>query len=43
VATFAARLRESVDLPSMENELAAAVRLAFEPAHVTVWLAERRP
>ena len=43
VATFAARLRESVDLPSMENELAAAVRLAFEPVHVTVWLAERRP
>jgi hypothetical protein len=43
VATFAARLRESVDLPSMENELAAAVQLAFEPVHVTVWLAERRP
>lgn len=41
VAAFAGRLRESVDLPSVENELAAAVHQAFEPAHVTVWLAER--
>lgn len=38
VAAFAGRLRESVDLPSMENELAAAVHQAFEPDHVTVWL-----
>jgi hypothetical protein len=38
VAAFAGRLRESVDLPSMERELAAAVQQAFEPAHVTVWL-----
>lgn len=43
VAAFAGRLRESVDLPSMERELAAAVQQAFEPAHVTVWLAERAP
>jgi hypothetical protein len=41
VAAFAGRLRESVDLPSMESELAATVHQAFEPAHVTVWLAER--
>jgi len=41
VAAFAGRLRESVDLPSMENELAFAVQQAFEPSHVTVWLAER--
>ena len=39
VAAFAGRLRESVDLPSMERELAAAVGQAFEPAHVTIWLA----
>ena len=43
VAAFAGRLRESVDLPSMEHELAAAVRQAFEPTHVTIWLAERPP
>ncbi len=41
VAAFAGRLRESVDLPSMEDELAATVHEAFEPTHVTVWLAER--
>jgi hypothetical protein len=41
VAAFAGRLRESVDLPSMETELAATVHQAFEPAHVTIWLAER--
>jgi hypothetical protein len=41
VAAFAGRLRESVDLPSMETELAATIHQAFEPAHVTVWLAER--
>jgi hypothetical protein len=43
VASFAARLRESVDLPSMEKELAATIHQAFEPVHVTVWLAERPP
>jgi len=43
VAAFAGRLRESVDLPSMERELAAAVQQAFEPAHVTVWLTGPRP
>jgi hypothetical protein len=41
VAAFASRLRESVDLPSMERELAAAVDQAFEPVHVSVWLTER--
>ena len=43
VAAFAGRLRESVDLPSMERELAAAVQQAFEPAHVTVWRTGPRP
>jgi len=35
------KYRRSVDLPSMESELAATVHQAFEPAHVTVWLAGR--
>jgi hypothetical protein len=43
VAAFAGRLRESVDLPSMQNELAATVDQAFEPVHVTVWLAGQQP
>jgi hypothetical protein len=41
VTAFAGRLRESVDLPSIQNELAAAVHQAFEPTHVSVWLSER--
>jgi hypothetical protein len=41
VATFAGRLRESVDLASIQNELAAAVDQAFEPTHISVWLADR--
>jgi hypothetical protein len=43
VAAFAGRLRDSVDLPSIQNELAATVRQAFEPVHVTVWLPDRQP
>ena len=43
IAAFAGRLRESVDLPSMQNELAATVDQAFEPVHVTVWLAGQQP
>jgi hypothetical protein len=41
VAAFAGRLRGSVDLASIQNELAAAVDQAFEPTHVSVWLADR--
>ena len=41
VATFAGRLRESVDLASIQNELAAAVDQAFEPTHISVWLTDR--
>ncbi|HEY6314064.1 MAG TPA: hypothetical protein VIY52_25160 [Streptosporangiaceae bacterium] len=43
VAAFAGRLRESVDLASVQNELTAAVDQAFEPTHVSVWLANRAP
>jgi hypothetical protein len=39
VAAFAGRLRGSVDLASIQNELAAAVDAAVEPEHVSVWLA----
>jgi hypothetical protein len=41
VATFAGRLRESVDLASIQNELAAAVDQSFEPTHISVWLTDR--
>jgi hypothetical protein len=41
VAAFAGRLRESVDLASIQHEMAATVEQAFEPTHVSVWLADR--
>jgi hypothetical protein len=39
VAAFAGRLRGSVDLASIQTELAASVDAAVEPEHVSVWLA----
>jgi len=41
VAAFAGRLRGSVDLASIQEELAAAVGQAFEPTHVSVWVTGR--
>ena len=37
---FAARLRTETDLATLQAELAAAVREAVQPAHVSVWLRE---
>jgi hypothetical protein len=41
VAGFAARLRETVDLDSVRDDLAGVVHQALEPAHVSVWFNER--
>ncbi len=38
VGSFARRLREAVDLETVEASLDEAVRGAVQPAHVTVWL-----
>jgi hypothetical protein len=38
VATFAAQLKDAVDLDSVRDDLAAAVQKALEPAHVSVWI-----
>jgi hypothetical protein len=38
VAAFAGRLRGSVDLASIQEELAGTVDQAFEPTHVSVWV-----
>jgi hypothetical protein len=38
VAAFAGRLRESVDLASIQHELAATVDQAVEPTHISVWV-----
>jgi MFS family permease len=42
VAAFAARLKDEVDLDSIRDDLAGAVHRALEPAHVSVWMNERR-
>jgi len=42
VAAFAARLKDEVDLDSIRDDLAGAVHRALEPAHVSVWINERR-
>jgi MFS family permease len=39
VAAFTAGLRQTVDLDTVQGDLVGAVHQAFEPAHVSVWLA----
>jgi hypothetical protein len=41
VAGFAARLKDTVDLDSVRDDLANVVRQALEPAHVSVWISHR--
>ncbi len=41
IAAFAARLKDTVDLNSVQNVLATVVNQAMEPAHVSVWINER--
>jgi hypothetical protein len=40
-AAFAARLKDAVDLDSVQDDLAGAVQKALEPAHISVWMNER--
>jgi hypothetical protein len=42
VAAFAARLKDTVDLDSVQEGLASVVTKALEPAHVSVWMTERK-
>jgi hypothetical protein len=42
IAAFAARLKDTVDLGSVRNDLATVVYQALEPAHVTVWIHQQR-
>ena len=41
IAAFAARLKDAVDLDSVQADLAGAVQEALEPAHVSVWISPR--
>ncbi len=42
IAAFAARLKDAVDLDSARHELTGIVSRTLEPAHVSVWIDERR-
>ena len=41
IAEFTVRLRDTVDLDAVRDDLTGVVRQAFEPVHVTVWPAVR--
>jgi hypothetical protein len=41
VAGFAARLKDTVDLDSVRDDLAGVVHQALEPAHMSVWINDR--
>lgn len=41
IAAFAARLKDTVDLNSVQNDLATVVDRAMEPVHVSMWINER--
>jgi hypothetical protein len=40
VAAFATRLKDTVDLDSVRDDLATVVDQALEPAHVSVWISQ---
>jgi hypothetical protein len=40
VTAFAARLKDTVDLDSVQADLASVVTKALEPVHVSVWMSE---
>ena len=42
VAAFAARLKDIVGLDAVQADLARAVQQTLEPAHISVWISERR-
>ena len=41
VTAFAGRLKDTVDLDSVREDLAGVVQRALEPAHVSMWISER--
>ena len=42
VTAFASRLKDAVDLDSVCHDLSGIVTKALEPAHISLWLSERR-
>jgi hypothetical protein len=43
VAGFTARLRQTIDLETLRDDLASVVNEAFQPSHVSVWLPDDEP
>jgi hypothetical protein len=41
VAAFAGRLKDTVDLDSVRDDLTGVVHQALEPAHLSVWINQR--
>jgi hypothetical protein len=41
IAAFAARLKDAVDLDSVQADLASVVGQALEPTHVSLWIGQR--
>jgi hypothetical protein len=41
VARFTARLKDTVDMDSVRDDLAGVVYQVLEPAHVSVWISQR--
>jgi hypothetical protein len=41
VAAFAARVKDAVDVDTVQADLASAAHQALEPAHVSVWMSQR--
>ena len=39
VSAFTARLRQTVDLDALRHDLVGVTHEAFQPAHVSMWLA----
>jgi hypothetical protein len=42
VAAFAVRLKDAVDLDTVQDDLAGVVQCVLEPAHLTLWVSEGR-
>jgi hypothetical protein len=42
VAAFAVRLKDAVDLDTVQDDLAEVVQRVLEPAHLTLWVSESR-
>jgi hypothetical protein len=42
LAAFAARLTEELDADAVTKDLARSVHAALQPAHISIWLSDRR-